>query len=110
MSIDLNWYALAPYLLIAGGLAMALGGGGLKQVASAVVSKAKTAKRPQQASSDAEAPDGFKEHVAVVLDACPNAPYETRLVYLIDGLTEAQTLRREVERLNANTTLNEPEP
>jgi len=106
MSVDLNWYALAPYLLVGGGLAMALGGKGLKQLASAVVSKAKAVK-PQQPSSDAEPPNGFKAHVAIVLDACPNAPYETRLAYLVDGLTEAQTLRREVERLNATDNMNE---
>ena len=57
--------------------------------------------KAEQRSSDQLPPAGFTDHVTIILEAAPKAPAEVQLTYLIDGKTEAQTLRDEVERLGA---------
>lgn len=52
-------------------------------------------------SSDQLPPVGFNDHVKIVLEASPKAPADVQLSYLLEGKTEAQTLRDEVERLGA---------
>lgn len=51
-------------------------------------------------SSDQAAPDGFGDHVAIVLAACPAAPADVQLSYLSGAKTEAEVLRAEVQRLS----------
>ncbi len=108
MSVDLNWHAMAPAILVAGGLFLAVAGPALKQLAGIAIGHIRGRFGSEVTrSADAAAPGGFSDHVATVLSACPNAPYEIRLAYLIDGLTEAETLRREIKRLNGTKKLNE---
>lgn len=52
-----------------------------------------------KSSSDAPAPIGIKEYIDLVTKASPTATAETRWAYAASGLTEAQVLRAEVERL-----------
>ena len=54
---------------------------------------------PQRRSSDQRPPDGFQDHVAIVVEAAPTATPEVVLSYLQAGLTEAETLRSEVKRM-----------
>ena len=49
--------------------------------------------------SNAAAPAAFCEHVRTVISASEGAPAEVRLAYLVDGLSEADVLRREIARL-----------
>ena len=57
--------------------------------------------------SDAAPPEGFVEHVAQVLDACPQAASVDRLKYLQNGFTVAQTLRAEVVRYGEEEATDE---
>ena len=59
---------------------------------------------PTVSSSDRPAPEGFEDHVATIMMACPAACDGQKCTYLSQGLTEAQTLRAEVERLSAEVT------
>lgn len=52
-------------------------------------------------NSDAAPPEGFSDHVSLVCNTAPSAPAEVKVVYLAEGLTEAQVLVRERERLEA---------
>ena len=55
---------------------------------------------PTVSSSDRPAPEGFTDHVQTIMGAAPAADHETMCCYLCEGLTEAETLRREVTRLS----------
>lgn len=55
-------------------------------------------------SSDQRAPQGFKEHMAIIQEASPSASAEVRWQYALGGLTEALVLRQEVERLGKGAT------
>lgn len=57
--------------------------------------------------SDAAPPEGFVEHVARVLDACPKAASVDRLKYLQNGFTVARTLRAEVDRYGEEEATDE---
>lgn len=62
-------------------------------------------------NSDEEAPAGFTEHVGIIRQASNGCPAEVQVEYLAEGLTEAETLRREVARLGGQSTLNgAPQP
>ena len=50
-------------------------------------------------NSDAAAPAGFREHLAVVINAAPNAPADIILCYCEDVKTEAQVVVAERDRL-----------
>ena len=50
-------------------------------------------------SSDAPAPVGISEYMALITNASPTATAEVRWEYAGAGLTEADVLRREVARL-----------
>lgn len=54
---------------------------------------------PVARSSDQKPPEGFVEHVAIVVAAAPTATPEVAMGYLKAGLTEAETLRSEVKRM-----------
>lgn len=54
---------------------------------------------PVTRSSDQKPPEGFSDHVAIVVAAAPTATPEVVLGYLKSGLTEAETLRAEVKRM-----------
>ena len=49
--------------------------------------------------SNTTAPAAFCEHVQMIIEASEGAPAEIRLAYLLDGLSEADVLRRELARL-----------
>lgn len=55
--------------------------------------------KPEARSSDQKPPEGFADHVAIVVAAAPTATPEVVLSYLRAGLTEAETLRAEVKRM-----------
>lgn len=55
-------------------------------------------------NSDRMPPKGFGNHVKLIQEASPQASAEIREEYFHDELTEAQTLRREVERLSGPAT------
>jgi hypothetical protein len=50
-------------------------------------------------NSDKPAPDGFVEHAALIVATAPAATPAIRESYMLDGLTEAQVLRAECQRL-----------
>lgn len=50
-------------------------------------------------NSDAAPPEGFSDHVAVILQAAPTAPPGEQVYYCVNGLTEAQVLLAECKRL-----------
>ena len=50
-------------------------------------------------NSDKPAPDGFVEHAALIVATAPAATPAIREKYMLDGLTEAQVLRAECQRL-----------
>jgi len=52
-------------------------------------------------NTDAAPPDCFTDHVEIVTTAAPNAPPETLVKYLTAGMTEAQVLVAERDRLQA---------
>ena len=52
-------------------------------------------------NSDAAPPEGFTTHVDIILIAAPSAPAATLVSYCEEGLTEAQVLLRERDRLDA---------
>jgi hypothetical protein len=52
-------------------------------------------------NSDAAPPECFTKHVKIILKAAPSAPAETLVSYCRDGLTEAQVLVKERDRLEA---------
>ena len=52
--------------------------------------------------SDRLAPVGFIDHVAVILQASRGCPADVQIQYVAEGLTEAETLRREVQRLSGS--------
>lgn len=58
---------------------------------------------PAARSSDQRPPEGFQDHVAIVVAAAPTATPEVVLSYLQAGLTEAETLRSEVKRMGGAT-------
>lgn len=49
--------------------------------------------------SNTAAPTAFCDHVQTIITASEGAPAEIRLAYLLDGLSEADVLRRELTRL-----------
>jgi hypothetical protein len=48
--------------------------------------------------SDKPAPEGTAKYVQLIIDSSPDCTPEGQLEYLLGELTEAQTLRREVNR------------
>ena len=52
-------------------------------------------------STDQPCPDGYIEHAETILKAARKAPADVQVEYLKKGLTQAQVLEAEVERLGA---------
>jgi len=64
----------------------------------------KTFSDPQSKNSDAPAPVGIGPYTQLVEKASPTATAETRWNYVAAGLTEAEVLRLEVDRLGKAST------
>ena len=52
-------------------------------------------------NSDQPAPEGFREHVSTIMGVSQSAPALTTLNYLLEGLSESEVLRKEVNRLSS---------
>ena len=104
MQIDVNWQLIGGSLLLC--LAPAYYAWQRWQARMpAVVVPVDPAKPPAVTtrSTDQMPPDGFTDHVAIVVAAAPTATPEVVLSYLQAGLTEAETLRAEVKRMGGQT-------
>lgn len=84
-----------------------IGGGLLILSALAYAAKAngwfsgwRSAPKPSEVNSDEKPPEGFIYHLQTIRKASPEAPADVREQYYFDGLTRAETLAREVERLS----------
>jgi hypothetical protein len=96
MTIDLNWQLIGGSLLLCLAPAYYV----WQRWQSRVIEpRDKESLPPESRSSDQKPPDGFAEHVAIVVAAAPTATPEVVLSYLRAGLTEADTLRAEVKRM-----------
>ena len=97
MTIDLNWQLIGGSLLLC--LAPAYYAWQRWQARTPRPVVPVDPQAPEARSSDQKPPDGFTEHVAIVVAAAPTATPEVVLSYLKAGLTEAETLRAEVKRM-----------
>ena len=98
MTIDINWQMIGGSLLLC--LAPAYYAWQKWQARTpAPILHVVDPDDPQRRSSDQKPPEGFTEHVAIVVAAAPTATPEVALGYLKSGLTEAETLRAEVKRM-----------
>lgn len=89
------------YGLMAGGgalLAWPLASNALKAGVAKVKSVA-GAKKAAVVDSDRPAPEGVVEYLKTITAASPMANSDLRMQYAIAGMTEAQVLRAEVDRL-----------
>lgn len=102
MSIDINWRPIIGVVLILGAVVAFAGPIVWRWVLEFFEPEPPgiESHSVEPHSSDSPAPCGFTDHVSVILDASQGCPAEIRIGYLIDGLTEAQTLRHEVKRLS----------
>lgn len=100
--VQVDWSSSAALLL-------ALGGAGFlaKWIMSApipdptgniILTELNPSPAPKGRTTDETAPVGFAEHAKILCAAAPGASAEIRLSYILEGYTEAQVLRAEVER------------
>ncbi len=97
MTIDLNWQLIGGILLLCLAPAYYAWQRWQARTPRAVVPVDPQA--PEARSSYQKPPDGFTDHVEIVVAAAPTATPEVVLSYLKAGLTEADTLRAEVKRM-----------
>jgi len=99
MEIDLPVQQILGIVLLVAGI----GYGGATQLPKLWRRFRPTATAPGDAghNTDAVPPDGFEDHVAVILQASPTAPPGDQIYYCVNGLTEAQVLLAECKRLEA---------
>ena len=97
MTVDLPLQQILGIVLLVAGI----GYGGASQLPKLWRRFKPTATAPGDAghNTDAAPPDGFREHVAVILNAAPHAPSETLVSYCGIGMTEAEVLVSERDRL-----------
>ena len=97
--------ALAGLVLVTAGLSVVLGPVVMTGILSAAKSMWEIVKRrsPTDHTTDQRAPDGFADHAKVIVEASEGAPGEIRISYMLDALTESDTLRKEVARLRELT-------
>lgn len=98
MTIDVNWQMIGGVLLLC--MAPAYYAWQRWQARTpAAILHVVDGKDGYRRSSDQMPPDGFVDHVQIVVAAAPTATPEVVLGYLNAGLTEAETLRSEVTRM-----------
>ena len=99
MQIDIDWTAIIGSACVAASAAwMAWQQLRGKKSATAILHVVDGADGYRR-SSDQKPPEGFIDHVGIIVAAAPTATPETVLGYLAAGLTEAETLRSEVVRM-----------
>jgi hypothetical protein len=110
--VQVDWSSSAALLLALGGVGFLA-----KWVMSApmpdptgklILTELKPSPAPKGRTTYEPAPEGFAQHAEEHCAAAPGASAEIRLNYILEGYTEAQTLRAEVERLSVTKT--EPIP